>query len=270
MLSRISTVDVPLIPLAHQELDGFRGQSAVFDDIFLVFVILGTLVGMVVVGYMIYNAYKYREAATPEEAFDPPTLGELPTGGSGGRKLFLSFAISAIIVIGLVAWTYTALLYVEQGATQDVETEYDIAIEGVQWGWSVEYPNGESTFNEVYLPADTMVGMEVTSADVWHTFGISELRIKVDAIPGQTAESWILVDETGEYLAECFELCGAGHSTMEADVFVIEQAEWEERFAGNESDGETERIDGEIDVDPAGEDTAEEPPLTATRPLSLT
>lgn len=243
MHSIVSSLDLSFIPFGHVVPDGFRGQANTFEEIFLVFLILGTLVGVVVIGYMIYNAYKYRAAATPEAEFEAPEVGELPTGGAGGKKLFLSFAISAIIVIGLVAWTYTALLWVEAGAQEEVETEYDIKIEGIQFGWGVEYPDGETTFNEVYIPADTMVGFEVTSGDVWHTFGVTELRLKVDAIPGQTSTAWVIEEEEGTYLAECFELCGEGHSTMEADVHVIDRDEWESEFAesgdeqedGNES-----------------------------------
>lgn len=258
VLSGVATGDVSVIPLAHQVPEGWRGQAATFDDIFLVFLMLGTLVGAVVIGYMIYNAYRYREGATPDADFDPPELGELPTGGKGGRKLFLSFTISAIIVIGLVAWTYTALLWVEQGATQDVETEYDLEIEGLQFAWQATYPNGETTLGEIYLPADTMVGLEVTSRDVWHTFGVTELRVKVDAIPGRVSTSWVLAEE-GEYLAECFELCGAGHSTMEASVIVIDAEEWEAEFVEGSGDGETESLGNDAAL-PASATEAQEPP----------
>lgn len=235
-----SGVAASLAPLAHQEIDGWRGQADVFDSIFLVFLILGTLVGIIVVAYMMYNAYQYREGATLESDFEAPTVGELPTGGAGGKKLFLSFAISAIIVISLVAWTYMALLYVEQGATQDIETEYDIEIVGEQFSWTAIYPNGETdtTFDpdpdrgSIAIPEDTMVGLTVSAQDddVWHTFGVTELRIKVDAIPGQESQSWLLVEEQGTYTIECFELCGAGHSDMQGALQVIDADEWEEQY----------------------------------------
>lgn len=243
VLSTVAAGGVSLTPLAHAELDDFRTQGAVFDDVFLVFLALGTLVGVVVIFYMLWNAYKYREGATPEDDFDAPTLGELPTGGTGGRKLFLSFFLSAIIVIGLVAWTYTLLLYVEAGATEDIETEYDVEIEGIQFGWDVTYPNGETSFDNIYLPVDTNVNLTVTGGDVWHTFGVTELRIKADAIPGQTAETWVLAEErTGQdyYRAECFELCGAGHSAMDGQVYVIDADLWEEAFYDEDGEGEDE------------------------------
>ena len=246
VLSFATKGDLSLTPLAHQEIDGWRGQAAVFEDIFLVFLILGTLVGVVVVSYMLYNAYKYREGATPEAEFDAPTLGELPTGGSGGKKLFLSFAISAIIVIGLVAWSYTALLYVEQGATEDIETEFDIEIVGVRFGWEAVYPNGETAFTNqpdddasyIAIPEDTMVGLHVTGGDVWHTFGVTDLRLKADAIPGQTAETWLLIEdpEQENYHIECFELCGAGHSAMEGTLKVYDTDEWIEEYVEEPED----------------------------------
>lgn len=233
MISTDAVGGISPLPLAHAELDDWRGQATVFEDIFLIFLILGTLVGIVVVSYMVWNAYKYREGATPAAEFEEPTLGELPTGGKGGKKLFLSFALSAIIVVSLVAWSYMALLYVEDGATAEIETEYNVEIEGIQFGWDVTYPNGESTFNNIYLPVDTNTELTVTSDDVWHTFGVTDLRIKADAIPGQEATTWVLPEEeTGDdpHRAECFELCGAGHSAMDGSVYVIDQETWETAF----------------------------------------
>ena len=253
----VSGADVPVILAAHQEIDGWRTQASVFDDIFLVFMILGTLVGVIVVGYMLWNAYRYREGATPEDQFDAPVLGELPTGGEGGKKLFLSFGISAIIVISLVAWTYMGLLYVEAGAQDDIETEYDIEIEGIQFGWIYHYDNGAEEFGTMVIPEDTMIGLTATSSDVWHTFGSSELRIKMDAIPGQTSESWILADEQGTYLVECFELCGAGHSAMDGQIEVVSQEEWEEWYyeeTGDENEDEDDDDDDDTDNNEGDDD----------------
>lgn len=229
--------------MAHAERESWATPTATFEDIFLVFLILGTLVGGIVIAYMLWNAYRYREGATPSDDFEAPTLGELPTGGKGGRKLFLSFAISAIIVISLVAWTYMALLHVEAGATSEIETEYDVQIVGMQFHWEVTYPNGEDSFNDVFLPVDTDVNLQVTAGDVWHTFGVTDLRIKADAIPGQTAERWVMVEEeTGSdyHLAECFELCGAGHSGMYGYVYVIDADLWESAFVDEDGEGTDE------------------------------
>jgi cytochrome c oxidase subunit 2 len=226
--------------LAPQQLSGLLAQSGiiprgtrvfVFNRIFLVFLVLGTLVGVVVIGYMLYNAYKYRDTGADDDV-DRPTLGELPEGGGKGKKLFTSFALSAVVVISLVAWTYGTLLYVEEGPSQAEALEIDV--EGYQFGWRFEYPNGhveDSTADgKLRVPADRAVRLRVTSSDVFHNFGIPELKAKTDAIPGQTSETWFEAEETGTYRANCYELCGAGHSYMTAQVVVMEPDEYREWY----------------------------------------
>jgi cytochrome c oxidase subunit 2 len=196
----------------------------IFQQIFTVFLVLGTLVGIVVIGYMVYNGYKNRDDG--EEAGDAPRLGELPTGGGGGRKLFFSFGLSTIIVVSLIVWTYGTLMYVEENPDIEKGNAVEIEVHGYQFGWDFVYPNGNET-NTLRVPADQTVHLKVTSDDVFHTFGVPELRVKTDAIPGQTTDSWFIAEETGTYEARCFELCGAAHSYMTAEVVVMEPDAYE-------------------------------------------
>lgn len=201
----------------------------VFQQIFVVFLGLGTLVGVVVIGYMVYNAYKYRDGDRSRDAGDSkdvPRLGELPSGGSGGRKLFFSFGLSTIIVVSLIVWTYGTLLYVEQKPATEDENGIEVEVVGFRFGWTFVYPDGTET-STLRVPADETVHLTVTSDDVFHTFGVPELRVKTDAIPGQRTETWFVAEETGTYEARCYELCGAGHSYMTAEVVVMEPGEFE-------------------------------------------
>ncbi|WP_435317726.1 cytochrome c oxidase subunit II [Haloarchaeobius sp. TZWSO28] len=222
-----------------------RGSRAeIFSQIFDVFVALGALVGAVVLSYMLYNAYKYRdhEGRPEDDGYERPVLGEIPTGGGHGRKLLLSFSLSAVIVISLVLWTYGALLYVEQGAaatqsSPDSAEVMTIEVTGYQYGWKFTYPNGERVDGTLRIPEGKEIRIEVTSEDVFHNFGIPPLHVKTDAVPGQTTVTWFGPAEAGEYQAQCYELCGAGHSYMVADVIVMEQSEFETWYEnmGNES-----------------------------------
>ncbi|MDR9380878.1 MAG: cytochrome c oxidase subunit II [Natronomonas sp.] len=228
-------------PFVLQQVpENWRAQAEVFSEIFLVFLAIGTVVGVVVVAYTLYNAYKYRGSESDGSSFDAPQLGELPTGQSGGKskKLFLSFALSAIVVISVVVYSYTLLLYVEAGPTSEVETEgsMEIDVVGFQFGWEFEYPNGQTSLNEMRVPAgeDQVIRLHVTSDDVWHAFGITELRVKADAIPGETATTWFVADEPGTYAIECFELCGIGHSQMGGQVTVMEPDEFNEWYEGTD------------------------------------
>ena len=233
-------------PLILQQGADWRAQAEVFDDIFFVFLALGTLVGIIVVSYVLWNVFKYRDdGSEPKEEFDAPTVGELPTGQGGpkAKKLFLSFVLSAIVVISLVVYAYGLLLYVEEGPDANGEGDIEITVEGYQFGWDFIYPNGHTTTNELVVPADQRVDVDVTSRDVWHNFGSSDLRIKSDAIPGETSETWFSVSsekveaQGGEatFRVECFELCGAGHSAMKGQITVLPQDEWEEWYAGTGS-----------------------------------
>ncbi|WP_418282703.1 cytochrome c oxidase subunit II [Halorubrum sp. DTA98] len=246
--------------LILQQGTGWRAQAEVFDEIFFVFLALGTLVGVVVVAYTLWNAYKYRDdGGEPKEGFDAPVVGELPTGQGGpkAKKLFLSFGLSAIVVISLVVYAYGLLLYVEQGPDTDGEGDIEIVVEGYQFGWDYEYPNGHTETNELIVPADQRIDLAVTSRDVWHNFGSSELRFKSDSIPGETSHTWFSVSseevetQGGEatFLVECFELCGSGHSQMDGQITVLPQDEWEEWYENTETDDtdETDETDEEGD-----------------------
>ena len=221
-----------------------------FQRIYWVFLILGTLVGVVVISYMLHKAYTYRDRPGREDDYDRPELGELPQGSGGGGKLLLSFSLSAIIVISLVLWSYGTLLYVEQGDQQnpigaDGET-IEVMVEGYQFGWDFVYqqvPGHESGLevrneNELRVPRDVHVKLNVTSRDVFHNFGVPSLRVKADAMPGQYTTSWFIGDTTGTYQANCYELCGAGHSYMQADIVVMEPDRFEQWYETNQNETE--------------------------------
>jgi cytochrome c oxidase subunit 2 len=231
--------------MAALQLGGLipRGSRVViFQQIYWVFLLLGTLVGIVVIGYTLWKAYKYRDRGdqADESGLERPELGEVPQGGGGGRKLFLSFSLSAVIVITLIIWTYGTLLYVETAPAQEADA-LEIEIVGFQFGWEFHYPNGyvaTSTADEpLRVPTNRMVAMSVTSDDVFHNFGIPELRVKSDAIPGQTTDTWFRANEPAEYTARCYELCGAGHSFMTADVVVMEEEAFDEWYANTSAEG---------------------------------
>jgi cytochrome c oxidase subunit 2 len=206
-------------------------REAVFQQIYDVFVLLGTLVGVVVVGYMLYTAYAYRAGREDDGDYDVerPQLGEAPSGGGGGKKLALSLTLSAIIVVSLIGWTYGTLLFVEGGAAAEADNPLEVQVEGYQFGWQFVYPNGH-TSSTLRVPVDRHVQLTVTSTDVFHNFGIPELRVKTDAIPGHNTSTWFRATETREYTAHCYELCGTGHSLMNADVVAMEPAAYSEWY----------------------------------------
>lgn len=242
-------------------------QAEVFSTLFTVFLILGTAVGVLVVSYTVYNAYKYRatsgdaegqydvdeEELAENDEYDVarPQQGVIPTGQGkgGGKKLFMSFGLSAVLVLGLIIYSYSMLLYVEDTGSSDAEDAIEVDVEGYQFGWDYAYfeeeydstdsalQNTDDSYNATKLhpdaeenalvvPKGTVIQLDITSRDVWHNYGIPEFRAKSDAIPHETTETWFEADETGLYEANCYELCGQGHSNMKGDVVVVSQDEF--------------------------------------------
>ncbi len=224
----------PIVPL-HALGEAARTTVEAFSNIFIIFLVLGVLVGIVVIGYTFYNILKNRESNSKNK-IDEPVLGKLPSKSDGGRKLFYSFGISAIIVVTLVAWAYGTLIYFEQGPSSEQiqESQYGdftVNVTGFQWGWRFEYPNGYSTTGELRIPKNELVDLRVTSSDVFHNFGIPEWRVKTDAIPGEISEAWFTPTQTGTYTARCYEMCGAGHSYMTADIIVMERNKFQNWYS---------------------------------------
>jgi cytochrome c oxidase subunit 2 len=94
--------------------------------------------------------------------------------------------------------------------------------------------------NELVVPVNKIVRVQVTGADVIHSFGVPAFGIKVDAIPGRLNETWFKATKTGVFYGQCSELCGRDHAFMPIAVRVVSEqdfAAWVEtakkKFASN-------------------------------------
>ena len=122
---------------------------------------------------------------------------------------------------------------------------------GKQWYWSYDYPkdqNGGFEFdslpkgdadlqpgdlrllavdNEAVVPVGKVVRVQVTGADVIHSFVVQSLGIRMDAVPGRLNETWFKAEREGIYYGECSKLCGKDHSFMPIAVRVVSQEQYE-------------------------------------------
>jgi cytochrome c oxidase subunit 2 len=96
-----------------------------------------------------------------------------------------------------------------------------VEVIGHQWWWEYRYPTlNISAYNELHLPVATPIQIEMTSADVIHSFWVPRLGGKRDLIQGRTNRIAFRADSTGEYWGQCAEFCGASHANMRLRVFV--------------------------------------------------
>jgi cytochrome c oxidase subunit 2 len=143
-----------------------------------------------------------------------------------------------------IAWTALPLVLVVIFAYYGIQTlntitettpdEVVIRAIGRQWSWSFEYANGVLS-EELMLPLNKRVHMELETKDVNHAFWIPEFRVKTDLIAGQINHlNFTPIMSSADYEAEygrqlllkCAELCGLSHYQMSAPVKVVPEDEF--------------------------------------------
>jgi cytochrome c oxidase subunit II len=148
----------------------------------------------------------------------------------GATKLELMWTAAPVLVLFAIA----AFVFVKLPGIKDVPTagagssQFEIRVEGHQFYWQFEYPNGVFAIDTMRAPAGVPVSLEVTAPDddVIHSWWIPALGGKIDAIPGRINTTWFQADE-GTYVGQCAELCGLQHAHMLASVEVMPQEEFD-------------------------------------------
>jgi cytochrome c oxidase subunit 2 len=136
-----------------------------------------------------------------------------------------------------------------------------IEVTGQQFAWNVRYPGKDGVLgktdhlqasqdnpiglvkddpaakddllllNQMYLPKDRPVRVQVRSMDVIHSFFLPNFRVKQDAMPGMTIDIWFTPTEVGDFEIACAEHCGLGHYRMRGAVHVVPAADLEKAVA---------------------------------------
>jgi len=107
-----------------------------------------------------------------------------------------------------------------------------VRVLGQQFAWTFTYSNGTSS-PILRLPLDRPVRLEITAADVIHSFWVPNFGQKQDAVPGQVNDLTITPTRTGTFPVICTELCGLGHATMRSTTIVMNEAAFKSWYAGS-------------------------------------
>ncbi|MEL6375814.1 MAG: cytochrome c oxidase subunit II, partial [Pseudomonadota bacterium] len=76
------------------------------------------------------------------------------------------------------------------------------------------------------------VVMQVTAADVIHSWTIPAFGVKQDAVPGRIAQLWFNAEKEGIYFGQCSELCGKDHAYMPITVKVVSEDAYQDWLEG--------------------------------------
>ncbi len=154
-------------------------------------------------------------------------------------------------VIPIIILVFIGAFSLPQLFAQQVMPQADVVIKatGNQWFWSYEYPEEDdisfssfllpkeelaahgysddlyllATDTAVVVPTGQKILMQVTGADVIHSWTIPAFGVKQDAVPGRLAELWFEVEPgmEGIYFGQCSELCGKDHAYMPITVYAV-------------------------------------------------
>ncbi|NNE11542.1 MAG: cytochrome c oxidase subunit II [Ilumatobacter sp.] len=133
--------------------------------------------------------------------------------------------LPVVLVAAVLGATLTSMRTI---AGQEDDAELVVEITGHQWWWEVRYPDLDVvTANEVHIPVDTPVRLQLRSADVIHSFWVPALAGKMDLLPERANTLIIDAARAGTYEGHCAEFCGIQHANMglvvvahEADDFT--------------------------------------------------
>jgi cytochrome c oxidase subunit 2 len=82
------------------------------------------------------------------------------------------------------------------------------------------------TLDDLHLPINRPVVIQLSTKDVIHSFGVPAMRVKTDAIPGLLSPVWFTPTLAGQFDIACSQLCGLGHFRMKGVITVESEAEY--------------------------------------------
>jgi len=206
----LSTLLMACNPEGPQSTFDAQGPvSEIQKNLFLFTFWIAVIVFIVVEGAILFVTFRYRRKND-----------ELPVQTHGNLKLEITWTIIPAIIIVIIAIPTVIGIWQTQ-VMPDEEDSLVINAVGHQWWFEFNYPSEEVvTANELHLPEDTNVIVNIESQDVLHSFWIPKIAGKVDMVPNHENQLWIKADNPGLYYGQCAEFCGVAHAMMRFRVIV--------------------------------------------------
>jgi cytochrome c oxidase subunit 2 len=209
---------VPLLLVSSFSLVGCGGPASTLDArgpgaqrndlLFWGMAVIAALVFVVTIGLLLYGLLR-RRRLDPEEAVAPITQDR------GGMGFVVGGGVVFPVVVLVTLFVLTMVALGAQAAEDHGPTVLTVQVVGHRWWWEIRYPQqGFTTANELHIPVGQQVRIDVTSADVIHSFWVPSLGRKMDAIPGRTNSLAIEANVPGTFRGECAEFCGVQHANM--------------------------------------------------------
>jgi cytochrome c oxidase subunit II len=229
------------------------GGSPNADDISTLYKLILAVAVVIFIGVegaLFYSLFKFRARK-----------GAVPAQIRGNTRLEVGWTVgAALILVILAVFTFAKLgdirnppnsgpeglqladgVLVAEGPAKRLPPNgksLNICVNGQQYIWRYTYANdcanaplaSPFSYQEMVVPVDTTVTLDINAQDVAHSWWIPKLGGKFDAVPGYTNHTWFKVPGKlagTVFTGQCAELCGRNHANMTARVRAVRPAEYE-------------------------------------------
>jgi cytochrome c oxidase subunit 2 len=190
--------------------------EAISELYWVVFAICAVVFVAVETALVLFVIRFRRRRGIPEDAEGPQI--------HGNTRLEVIWTIApAVVLVGIAIFTLASIPAVQAKGSDELV----VRVEAHQFYWQYVYPNGAVSLDDLYLPVDRTVALELTTWDVNHSWWVPALTGKMDAIAGRTNVLRFKPTRTGTWEGQCAELCGIQHAVMYTRVHVVEQSEFD-------------------------------------------
>jgi cytochrome c oxidase subunit 2 len=218
------------------------------DGLFKITLAIAAVIYVAVTGALVYALIKFRARK-----------GAVPAQIRGNTRLEAGWTVAAaVILVGLAVLTFAKLSSIQDPANSGPNGDQlagqngllyasavrrlppsgkslNIQVIGRQYIWQYVYPGSSEpdglgapySYEEMVVPTETTVTLDIVSEDVVHSWWIPELGGKFQAVPGYHNYTWFKVSKPGIYRGQCAALCGRGHARMIATVKAVPPAQFD-------------------------------------------
>jgi cytochrome c oxidase subunit 2 len=214
-----------------------KHQVHFFHDVILLPVI--TVISLFVLGLLLWIVVRYNKKSNP-----------VPAKWSHNTTIEVIWTLVPVLILMVISIFSFRLLFDYHNMPKPDVT---VKAVGYQWNWGYEYPDQKipefisamlpeeevakrglphslfrlAATEPMVVPVGKVVRVQVTGADVIHSFALPAFGLKTDAIPGRLNETWFTAEKIGTYYGQCSELCGVDHAFMPIEIKVVSQADFD-------------------------------------------
>jgi cytochrome c oxidase subunit 2 len=234
-------------------LSGGSPNADQIDSLYKITLYVALVIFIAVEGGLLYALVRFRKRK-----------GAVAAQIRGNTRLEASWTIgAAVILVALAVLTFAKLSSIQNPpnsgpgadalATNDTGLVFasaerrlppsgkslNISVLGRQYIWQFVYPGANEpdglgapySYEQMVVPTETTVTLDIASEDVVHSWWIPELGGKFQAVPGYHNYTWFKISKPGLYRGQCAVLCGRGHALMIASVRALPPAQFDEWLA---------------------------------------